>query len=80
MREAELPAPASNEAPIEPLTRKEVSILQLVAEGYSNSAMAEKLFVSDSTVRTHLRNINTKLGANSRIQAVALARRSSLIR
>ena len=80
MSEAEPSAPASNEAPLEPLTRKEASILQLVAEGYSNSAMAEKLFVSDSTVRTHLRNINTKLGASSRIQAVALARRFSLIR
>jgi LuxR family maltose regulon positive regulatory protein len=80
MLEAEPPAPASNEAPLEPLTRKESSILQLVAEGYSNSAMAEKLFVSDSTVRTHLRNINTKLGANNRTQAVALARRSALIR
>ncbi len=59
----------------EPLTRKEVRVLQLLAEGYSNSAMAEKLFVSDSTVRTHLRNINLKLGARSRTQAVAIARR-----
>ena len=59
----------------EPLTRKEIRVLQLLAEGYSNSAMAEKLFVSDSTVRTHLRNINLKLGARSRTQAVAIARR-----
>lgn len=59
----------------EPLTRKEVRVLQLLAEGYSNSAMAQKLFVSDSTVRTHLRNINLKLGARSRTQAVAIARR-----
>jgi len=55
-------------------------VLQLLAEGYSNSAMAEKLFVSDSTVRTHLRNINMKLGALSRTQAVALARRQGVIR
>ena len=59
----------------EPLTRKEIRVLQLLAEGYSNSVMAEKLFVSDSTVRTHLRNINLKLGARSRTQAVAIARR-----
>jgi LuxR family maltose regulon positive regulatory protein len=59
----------------EPLTRKEIRVLQLLAEGYSNSAMAEKLFVSDSTVRTHLRNINLKLGARSRTQAVAIARK-----
>jgi LuxR family maltose regulon positive regulatory protein len=64
----------------DPLTRKEIRVLQLLAEGYSNSAMAEKLFVSDSTVRTHLRNINAKLDATSRTQAVAIARRLGVIR
>ena len=64
----------------EPLTRKEIRVLQLLAEGYSNGAMAEKLFVSDSTVRTHLRNINMKLDAKSRTQAVAIARRLGVIR
>lgn len=63
----------------EPLTLKEIRVLQLLAEGYSNSAMAEKLFVSDSTVRTHLRNINAKLKAHSRTQAVAIARRLRVI-
>ncbi len=77
---ADEPAPvASTSAPPaaldEPLTRKEIRVLQLLAEGYSNSVMAEKLFVSDSTVRTHLRNINLKLGARSRTQAVAIARK-----
>jgi len=64
---------------IEALTRTEIRVLQLLAEGYSNSAMAEKLFVSDSTVRTHLRNINMKLDARSRTQAVAIGRRLGLI-
>ncbi|MET3497827.1 LuxR C-terminal-related transcriptional regulator [Variovorax boronicumulans] len=64
----------------EPLTRKEIRVLQLLAEGYSNAAMAEKLFVSDSTVRTHLRNINMKLDAKSRTQAVAIGRRVGVIR
>ncbi|MDP3374680.1 MAG: LuxR C-terminal-related transcriptional regulator [Hydrogenophaga sp.] len=64
---------------LEPLTRKEMRVLQLLVEGYSNSAMAEKLYVSDSTVRTHLRNINMKLGAHSRTQAVAIARRLGLL-
>lgn len=75
-------APASAPpAPLdEPLTRKEIRVLQLLAEGYSNSAMAEKLFVSDSTVRTHLRNINMKLNARSRTQAVAIARRLGVVR
>ena len=64
---------------LEPLTRKEINVLQLLAEGYSNSAMAEKLFVSDSTIRTHLRNINTKLDAHNRTHAVATARRLNII-
>lgn len=63
----------------EPLTRKEVAVLHLLAEGLSNSGMAQALFVSDSTVRTHLRNINTKLGAHSRTQALARARRLGLM-
>jgi LuxR family maltose regulon positive regulatory protein len=65
---------------VEPLTRKEIRVLQLLAEGYSNKAMAEKLFVSDSTVRTHLRNINFKLTTSSRTQAVAAARKLRVIR
>ena len=70
------PSPGAAES----LTRAELRVLQLLAEGYSNSAMAEKLFVSDSTVRTHLRNINQKLGARSRTQALALARKQALLR
>ncbi len=79
--EDETAAHTDGDAPSpEALTRKEIRVLQLLAEGYSNSALAEKLFVSDSTVRTHLRNINTKLGSHSRTQAVAIARRLSVIR
>ena len=63
----------------DPLTTKEQRVLRLLAEGYSNAAMAEKLFVSDSTVRTHLRNINLKLAVRSRIQAVVAARRLGLL-
>lgn len=77
---SEAEAPSGAEAMREPLTRKEIRVLQLLAEGYSNNAMAEKLFVSDSTVRTHLRNINMKLDARSRTQAVAIARKLGVIR
>lgn len=73
------PAGATSALAIEPLTRTELRVLQLLAEGYSNGAMAEKLFVSDSTVRTHLRSINMKLDARSRTQAVAIGRRLGLI-
>jgi LuxR family maltose regulon positive regulatory protein len=65
---------------VDPLTPKEIRILLLLADGYSNSALAEKLFVSDSTVRTHLRNISAKLNAQSRTQAVAIARQMGIIR
>lgn len=87
LRDAAGPTPQDSEAAsIEPLpvlaeqlTGKEIRILELLAEGYSNNAMAEKLFVSDSTVRTHLRNINVKLSTRSRMQAVALARRLGIL-
>jgi LuxR family maltose regulon positive regulatory protein len=65
---------------MEPLTRKEIQVLQLTADGYSNAAMAEKLSASDSTVRTHLRSISAKLGAHSRAEAVVIGRRLGVIR
>ena len=61
------------------ITPQEVRILQLLAEGHSNGALAAQLKVSDSTVRTHLRNINAKLNAHNRMQAVATARRLAVI-
>jgi len=73
------PVPAS-ESLMEPLTRKELQVLQLAAEGYSNAAMSQRLSLSDSTVRTHLRNISTKISAKSRAEAVAIARRLGVIR
>ena len=69
-------APAAG---FEPLTQRELHVLDLLVQGYSNSAMAENLYLSDSTVRTHLRNINMKLGARSRTHAVALARKAGLV-
>ncbi len=63
----------------EQLTRTEIRMLRLVADGYSNVELAGKLFVSDSTVRTHLRNINQKLNCASRTHAVAIARRLGVI-
>ena len=65
---------------MEPLTQKELQVLQLVADGKSNSAISETLVISDSTVRTHLRNVNSKLNARSRTEAVAIGRRLAMIR
>ena len=53
--------------------------MRLLAEGHSNKVLAEKLFVSESTVRTHLRNINYKLSVSTRTQAVTAARRLGIL-
>jgi LuxR family maltose regulon positive regulatory protein len=59
---------------IEPLTDREIEVLQLIAEGLSNREVAQKLFLSLSTVKVHTSNIYGKLGVHSRTQAVAQAR------
>ena len=65
---------------LEPLTDREIGILEKVALGLSNDEVAEQLCVSKSTVRTHLRNVHSKLGVKSRTEAAALARRYGLIK
>jgi LuxR family maltose regulon positive regulatory protein len=72
-------ADADGRGAIEALTRKEVEVLTLTAEGHSNRVLAERLFVSEATVRTHLRNINAKLGVHSRVHAIAVARRHGIL-
>jgi LuxR family transcriptional regulator, maltose regulon positive regulatory protein len=59
---------------IEPLSDREIEVLQYLAEGFSNREVAQKLTISLSTVKTHTRNIYGKLGVNSRTQAIAQAR------
>lgn len=61
------------------LTERELDVLLLLAQGCGNQAIAEKLFVSVTTVKTHLRNINLKLGAHNRTEAISIARRLSII-
>ena len=76
-------APASNVADAValngPLSNRELQVIRLLAQGCRNDDLAEHLFVSDSTVRTHLRSINQKLHAASRFEAVVIARRLRLI-
>lgn len=62
------------------LTDREIAIIEQLAKGLSNEVIADKLFISVHTVRSHLRNIHAKLGATNRTQAVALARRYGLIK
>ena len=63
-----------------PLTAREVDVLELIVSGQSNAAIAEKLYVTVGTVKTHVRNILSKLSADDRTQAAVLALRSGLIK
>lgn len=76
--EAEPVAAAIDGASIS-LTVKERQVIELLARGHSNSGIARALYVSESTVRTHLRSINLKLGSSSRMQALSIARGYGLI-
>ena len=64
---------------ISPLTQREKEILILVAKGDTNSQIAEKLFVREVTVKTHLNSIFRKLKVGNRVQAVLLAQQTELI-
>ena len=64
----------------EALTDREVQILGLLAEGKSNKSIAQALFISESTVKTHLKSLFTKLDATSRAEAIAFAARRGLVR
>jgi len=75
--------PASASTPtgglLEPLSQRELEVLSLAAQGYSNQEIARRLFVAESTVKSHLNAILRKLDAANRISAVARARELGLI-
>jgi LuxR family maltose regulon positive regulatory protein len=68
------PLPPRSPALIEPLSERELEVLQLIAAGLTNQEIGSRLFLSLNTVKVHTRNIYGKLGAHSRTQAVARAR------
>jgi two-component system, NarL family, response regulator LiaR len=84
--EVRVPVPASgpfvrNQARVEQLglTPRELDILEAIAAGLSNREIAERLFVSENTVKTHAGRVFDKLSAKRRTQAVQLAKEAGLI-
>jgi ATP/maltotriose-dependent transcriptional regulator MalT len=72
-------APEVHQLPVTSLTRREQEVLELIAAGLSNQAIAERLFVATSTVKSYINSIFRRLGVTSRTQAVAAARALHLI-
>ena len=80
--DAYLIAPAldlADEPQVEALTRRELEVLALLAEGLSNKGIALRLGISDQTVKFHVASITGKLGTHTRTGAVRLAVRRGLI-
>jgi DNA-binding CsgD family transcriptional regulator len=86
VREVPVPMPANgpfvvNAASVERLgvTPRELEILRLIADGLSNREIAERLYVSENTVKTHSANLFAKLNARRRTQAVQIAKEAGVI-
>ncbi|HEY7592776.1 MAG TPA: response regulator transcription factor [Actinophytocola sp.] len=73
------PAPRAQQTPRQPLSRREHQVLQLIADGLENQAIADILYVSVETVRTHVKSILRKLSSRDRTHAVAVAFRSGVL-
>ena len=70
---------ASQEQMVEPLTPREMEVLQLVAQGMTNKAIALRLSISEHTVKFHVNSILSKLNAHSRAEVVTIGTRFGLI-
>ncbi|MCB0245307.1 MAG: response regulator transcription factor, partial [Anaerolineae bacterium] len=75
----ELSRPASKPLPNDPLTPRELEVLQLVAHGLGNQEIADRLVISEATVRSHVSSILNKLHLASRTQAALYALREGYV-
>jgi NarL family two-component system response regulator LiaR len=71
---------ADDEDPFAELSKRELEVLRLIAEGLSNAAIGEALFISEKTVKSHVGNILSKLHLADRTQAAVLAWRTGLVK
>ena len=72
-----LPRPETPQA-VDELTARELDIFRLIAEGLSNAEISERLYIGDTTVKTHVTHILQKLGLRDRVQAVVLAHQTGI--
>jgi DNA-binding NarL/FixJ family response regulator len=78
-RFADAPGPAARPPELEQLTPREHEVLELMARGFSNTELAEHLYLSEKTVKTHVGRILMKLGLRDRVQAVILAYEAGIV-
>jgi DNA-binding NarL/FixJ family response regulator len=77
---ARTPAPAPAPSLPDPLTDRESEVLVALASGASNAELAGRLYISEETVRTHVKRVLHKLGVRDRAQAIVYAYESGLVR